>query len=89
MELSLKHGALGARLTGAGWGGCIVAVMPQVRYYCRLTQSKLCFIQENVAEYQRNVKNSYYSDLEADKSLDLNKVIFPTAPGPGAQLWKV
>ena len=42
-----------------------------------------------MADYLRNVKNSYYSDLEAAKTLDLNKVIFPTAPGPGAQLWKV
>jgi galactokinase len=29
VELLVEHGALGARLTGAGFGGCVVAVVPR------------------------------------------------------------
>ena len=32
VETALKHGALGARLTGGGFGGCIVALVPDRRY---------------------------------------------------------
>lgn len=46
VELSLSK-ALGARLTGAGWGGCIVALVSP----------------ESVDEYISLLKTEYYRDL--------------------------
>ena len=31
MELAVEHGAHGARLTGAGWGGAVVVLAPEDR----------------------------------------------------------
>ena len=31
VELAMEHGAYGARLTGAGWGGCVVVLAPEDR----------------------------------------------------------
>ena len=73
VELSRKHGALGARLTGAGWGGCIVALVP--------TSSVEDFISGLVREY--------YSNLPAAEGKDQSEYIFPTKPGHGAQMFKL
>jgi len=47
VQLALEFGALGARLTGAGWGGCIVALVGQ--------QQAELFIQ--------NMRKSYYDNM--------------------------
>lgn len=62
---------IGARLTGAGWGGCIVALCPP--------ESRDLYIAE--------LKRLYYNDLPQAKGRDLNEIIFATSPQCGAQIF--
>eukprot|EP00092_Neocalanus_flemingeri_P030622 GFUD01033250.1.p1 GENE.GFUD01033250.1~~GFUD01033250.1.p1 ORF type:complete len:462 (+),score=155.08 GFUD01033250.1:419-1804(+) len=48
VELSKKFGALGARLTGAGWGGCIVALVEE----------------KSAAKFIENLKTAYYEPMQ-------------------------
>ena len=73
VELSRKHGALGARLTGAGWGGCIVALVPNT----------------HVEAYIDGLQKDYYNDLAAAEGKDRREYIFPTKPGGGAEIFAV
>ena len=47
VELSKKFGALGARLTGAGWGGCIVALVEETA----------------AAQFIENMETAYYGSM--------------------------
>ena len=71
VELSKQAGALGARLTGAGWGGCIVALVPESR-----TTEYIDFLQAN-----------YYKHLSDAKELPSSTYLFCTEPGPGASVF--
>ena len=71
VQLSQKWGALGARLTGAGWGGCIVALVAESK----------------VEEYISYLKTNYYQDLPAAKGLQPDTYLFPTEPGSGAAVF--
>jgi len=74
VQLSNMYGALGARLTGAGWGGCIVALVPN----------------DNVKEYVNGLKTKYYSKLNPDMNFEaMDQLIFPTEPGSGALIFKL
>ncbi len=73
VELSKRHGALGARLTGAGWGGCIVALVPEA----------------NLAKFLNGLQKDYYDNLEAAKGKAQAEYLFPTAPGDGANIYKM
>jgi len=75
VQLSNMYGALGARLTGAGWGGCIVALVPE----------------ETVKDYIDGLKSKYYANQTNYSviSQDLEKLIFPTEPGSGAQIFRL
>lgn len=72
VELSANAGALGARLTGAGWGGCIVALVPP----------------EKLESYIASIKDQYFLNLVAAQDRDLNELVFPTQPGGGAIVYK-
>lgn len=47
VQISLKNGAMGARLTGAGFGGCVVNLVPQ----------------ENAETFKENMGKYYYQDF--------------------------
>ncbi|XP_014677082.1 PREDICTED: N-acetylgalactosamine kinase-like [Priapulus caudatus] len=68
----MEAGAHGSRLTGAGWGGCTVSLVPAA--------SLQNFLQE--------VRKRYYMDgvLELTEE-ECTRALFPTAPGVGAQLY--
>ena len=71
VALSKKYGALGARLTGAGWGGCIVALVPN----------------HLVDGYIAGLEKDYYNDLPAAQALARDDYIFPAIPGSGAEIY--
>jgi len=52
VDLAIKHGALGSRLTGAGWGGCTVSLVPE----------------DKVSDYLNNIKTEYYSHVDNPQS---------------------
>ena len=71
VSLSKKHGALGARLTGAGWGGCIVALVPE----------------ERLSDFVKGLQTDYYDKLEAANGKKTSEYLFPTQPGAGACIY--
>ena len=70
-EISRKNGAYGARLTGAGWGGCIVALIPE----------------DKTPSFIESMIQDYYEDCLPAKGLKPSSYIFPTIPGQGAAIY--
>lgn len=69
------HGALGARLTGAGWGGCAVALVKE----------------SIVPQFILNLKESFYmSRIEKGiiHKNDLGLYVFASKPSSGAAIFK-
>ena len=77
--LAQKHGAFGSRLTGAGWGGCMVALVTEA--------GAENFIRNIRAEYYGNIKGADKDIKGADRRLDT--AIFVTKPGPGASIMEI
>merc|ERR1740117_96518 len=70
--MSRKAGALGSRLTGAGWGGCSVSMV----------------YKKDVKTFISKVMDYYTKEREPEDRLwitdDLDRYIFATQPGAGA-----
>ena len=73
VQLSIANGAYGARLTGAGWGGCIVAYVSE--------NLKNKFIEQIYCNYYK--KRLDAGQIERHQ---LKNCIFPSKPSPGACL---
>ncbi|XP_030372530.1 N-acetylgalactosamine kinase [Scaptodrosophila lebanonensis] len=76
IDISAKCG-VSARITGAGWGGCIVA---------------MCDSIDAAAEYINVLKREYFAHLpthilERYQANDFNDAVFATFPGNGAELY--
>ena len=63
-----QSGALGSRLTGAGWGGCAVSLVRE----------------ENLQNFLNEVRKKYYLESNDEKRIEkVDQSIFPTLPGSG------
>ncbi|KAM0827490.1 hypothetical protein ACQ4PT_068165 [Festuca glaucescens] len=76
VKICRGNGALGARLTGAGWGGCAVALVKEVI----------------VPQFILNLKEKYYKsriDRGVIKQSDLGLYVFASKPSSGAAILKL
>jgi N-acetylgalactosamine kinase len=76
VALAKARGALGARLTGAGWGGCAVMLVPEAL----------------VTTFLADLQRLFYDKRVADGTLppaELPSALFATKPGAGAALLKL
>ncbi|KAG0559692.1 hypothetical protein KC19_10G123600 [Ceratodon purpureus] len=74
--LCRANGAIGARLTGAGWGGCVVALVKE----------------EEVDSFISALKESYFQPLVKKgkiKEEDLDLYVFASKPSAGAAVLKL
>ncbi len=73
-QLCIQAGSLGSRLTGAGWGGCTISLVPT----------------EKLDSFLHDVRHQYYATilhLEGPKLEDPD-ILFSTLPGPGAVIYQ-
>lgn len=76
VKVCRDNGALGARLTGAGWGGCAVALVKE----------------GIVPQFILNLKEKYYKsriDRGVIKQSDLGLYVFASKPSSGAAILKL
>lgn len=73
-SLARKAGSYGSRLTGAGWGGCSVHLVPQ---------DKVDAVKE---AWKKNYYEKKFPDMSAEK---IEGAVVVSKPGSGAVLFKV
>uniref|UniRef100_A0A1B6HHN5 Galactokinase n=1 Tax=Homalodisca liturata TaxID=320908 RepID=A0A1B6HHN5_9HEMI len=71
VSVATAAGALGARLTGAGWGGCIVALTTE----------------DNADKFIATVKEQFYANNPDAVGQNIKNLIFATQPGQGVQIY--
>lgn len=72
VKIALDAGALGSRLTGAGWGGCCVSLV----------------MENKVHDFMNYVKKEYYENkLKMCSEKDVETAIFLTRPSGGAAVY--
>ncbi|XP_065863852.1 galactokinase [Euphorbia lathyris] len=75
VKICREHGALGARLTGAGWGGCAVALVKE----------------PIVPQFILNLKENFFQsriDKGLINKSDLGLYVFASKPSSGAAIFK-
>ena len=73
VHVCCENGALGARLTGAGWGGCVVSLVE-------------C---DKAAQFLDAVWDQYYQSHKVRRKAVRSDVLFATAAGPGGSVLKL
>ncbi|GCE99670.1 galactokinase [Zygosaccharomyces mellis] len=73
-SIALNNGSLGSRLTGAGWGGCIISLCPD---------------KESVARVKRALIDEYYNEkFPKISSSELDAAIIVSKPVAGSALYE-
>lgn len=70
-SIARKHGALGSRLTGAGWGGCTVHLVPQDK------------VESVTQALTQDYYNKHFPDISTEK---MEGAIVISRPGQGSSL---
>ncbi len=81
MDIAVKAGVYGARLTGAGFGGCIVALTN-----CKVVKDVMADIESNY--YSGWLKANRRVLAEHAEAIEIGQRLFATRPQPGAELFK-
>ncbi len=69
-EIERRSGAWGARMTGAGFGGCTVALVPR----------------ETAGAFRERLIEEYYRGELGEERREYGDIVFPVRPAPGAGL---
>ncbi|OMJ29507.1 Galactokinase [Smittium culicis] len=73
-QIARESGSIGSRLTGAGWGGCTISLVPE----------------STVDNFIKDVKEKYYAKHYPNLTPEeLNNSIFSTKPGSGMYICTV